>query len=137
MSFTTYFLPFKQLIQGQKYFPSSSSWALSKANSKNYSTSFSYTGLKRLAFNKHQFIFPFLWYSQSYSMHEDLTFFIKGVTVSHSGRHFFILDSCVYIFLDLTKFWQHFALISKYTTWKRWHQFHHNQVCTRRIDIEL
>jgi len=43
-------LPFKQLVQGQKYFPSSSGLLLSKENSKNYSTSSSYARLMRLPF---------------------------------------------------------------------------------------
>ena len=48
-------------------------------------------------------------------------------------KTFFIVDSYIKVksfFLDLTKFRQHFALISKYMTWKWWHEFHHNQVCT-------
>jgi len=57
------------------------------------------------------------------------------MAISHSGRHFFIVDSYVKVkslFLNLTKFQQHFTLISKYTTWKGWHEFIHNQVCTQR-----
>jgi len=50
-------------------------------------------------------------------------FFIQSVALSHSGRQFFIVDSYIKVkslFLNLTKFRQHFALISKYTTWKWW-----------------
>ena len=68
-------------------------------------------------------------------MHENLTFFIKGVALPHSRRYFFIVDSYIkvkYLFLNLTKFWQHFVLIFKYMKWKRWCEFHHNQVCTQR-----
>ena len=67
-------------------------------------------------------------------MHENLTFFIKGMALSHSGRHFLIVDWYVKdncLFLNLTKLWQHFALASKYTTWKQWHEFHYNQVCSQ------
>jgi len=46
-------------------------------------------------------------------------FFIIGVALSHSGRHFFMVASYVKVkslLLNLTKFWQHFALVFKYTT---------------------
>ena len=55
-------------------------------------------------------------------MHEHLTYFIKGVVISHLGRPFlYLIHMYKYLLLNLIKFWQHFALISKYTTWKRWH----------------
>jgi len=47
-------------------------------------------------------------------------FFIIGVALSHSRRLSFMVDSYVgvnSILFNLTKFWQYFALISKYTTW--------------------
>ena len=45
-------------------------------------------------------------------------FFIKSVALFHSGRHIFMVDSYIKVkslLLNLTKFRQHFALISRYT----------------------
>ena len=65
----------------------------------------------------------------------NLTFlFLSKVWPYPIQEDIFIEDSYVNVksvFLNLTKFWQHFALISKYTTWKQWHEFHHSQVCTQ------
>ena len=62
-------------------------------------------------------------------------FFIIGVVLSHLGRQSFMVASYVRvnsILLNSTKFQQHFALVSKYTTWHRSNEFPDNQVCTRR-----
>ena len=62
-------------------------------------------------------------------------FFIKDLALYIVFRKtFFILDSYIKVkslFLKLMKFWQHFTLISNYTTWKRWDQFPDNQVRTQ------
>ena len=71
----------------------------------------------------------------SNSMHENLTFLFLGVALSHLGRLSFMLASNVRVSIilkNLTKFRQHFALVSKYTTWHRWNEFPDNQVCTQR-----
>ena len=70
----------------------------------------------------------------SNSMHENLTFLFIGVGLSHLGKLSFMLASIVkvtIIYKNLTKFRQHFALVSKYTTWHRSNEFPDNQVCTR------
>ena len=56
-------------------------------------------------------------------MHVKLTFFIKGVALSHSGRHFYSWFKRIgkIYFVRLTKFQQHFALVFRYTRWKWWH----------------
>jgi len=62
-------------------------------------------------------------------------FFIIGVALSHSRRHFFMVasyDKVKSLLLNLTKFWQHFTLVSKYTTWNWWDYFPDSQVCTQR-----
>ena len=96
-------------------------------NCRNCSTPFSYSSLMRDAFIQLQSMFPLCcqtslsypscmlnslssWKVWPYPIQEDI----------------FIVDSYVKVyslFLDLTKFWQHFALISKHTTWKWWHLF--------------
>ena len=50
-------------------------------------------------------------------------FFIIGVALSHLGRLSFMLASYVRVSIILkimTKFPQHFALVSRYTTWHWW-----------------
>ena len=55
-------------------------------------------------------------------MHDSLTFFIWRSDPIPFKNKLFLIHSYVqvkYVMLNLMKFWQHFALVSKYTKWKR------------------
>ena len=117
--------PFIHFTHGHKYTPPISG-AFCWANCKNFSTLFSYLWLMRVAFIQLRSIFCVLSYGVDYPICMTTSLFHKKVWPYPFREDNFLLDShkqVKTVMLNLTKFWQHFALLSKYTTWKWWHQF--------------
>ena len=117
MSFTDWHLPSTHLTHGQKNFPSILG-ALRSVNCRNCSTPFSYSLLMCDSFIQLGSKFP-LWCdsSLSYLTCTKTSLFSLNVWPYPIQEDIFIVDSYAkvnFLLLYLTKFWQHFTLISKY-----------------------
>ena len=139
MSFNDWCIPFAQLTHAQKNFPRKGG-ALGSVNYRNSSTPFSYSSVMHDIFIQLRSMFPICCdTSLSYlTCMKTSVFSLKVWLYPIQEDIFFIVDWYVYVnclLLNLTKFWQHCALVSKYTTWKWWHLIiHHIQVWTWRTN---
>jgi len=101
---------------------------LRSVNCENCSTPFWYSPLMCDAFIQLRSMFPLCCHtSLSYSSCMITSLFSLKVWPYSIQEDIFIVDSYVKVyslFLDLTKFQQHFTLISRITTWKWWHVPH-------------
>ena len=113
---------FPHFTHGPKYF-SPITGAFCCVNCKDSSTPFSYMSHIRDAFIQLQSMDMVLWYWLGYPICMKISLFSWNRYGPIPFRKtFFILHSYItvkYVMLNLMKFRQHFALVSKYTTWKR------------------
>ena len=124
MSSNDWRLPFTHLTQGQKYFPPSVD-PFSCVKCKKLSNLFWYSSLMRNTLIQLRSMFCSLSYQLRYDICMKISLFHIKVRSSPIQEHHFLLHLFIqvkHVIINLMKFRQHFALVSKYTKWKRSHQ---------------